>query len=255
MQKLRIWAAFAALFVTSACASIPPVPANMPPALTVAELRPTPGVEYSYIIEAVGTPTVADGVVSNGDSIMSFGYRYRHTAVLTEDLRGFSITVGGVQAPAGSPGYYVGQFGGMGTRGAPNDMWCFLPSVAGGEREHICLLRSAGSLAAIAPTRMNPYLWRQFSAATGTFDYAHTPIFERRAVEIPGDLRIEYRFERWADSYVRLGEYAVGRQVGDLTLPVDATSGVARLRTVAGDVWISRVPGDENTARISATQP
>jgi hypothetical protein len=255
-SKIELSALFALALVAGACASTPPIPANMPPSLTIAELRPIPGVQHSDVIEATGAATINAGDVSNGDAVISFPYRYRHTAVLTEDVRGYSITVGGVQAPAGSPGYYAGTFRSVGgpVRTGPSDLWCFLPSLAGGERENICLLRSSGALAAIAPTRLNPYLWRQFAPATGTFDYVHTPIFERRQIEIPGDLRIEYRFERWASSYVRLGEYTVGRQVGDLTLPVDS-SGVARLRTVGGDVYIARVPGNDELARVSATAP
>jgi hypothetical protein len=246
----------ALVLLLGACASTPPIPANMPPALSLAELGARAGVEHSDSIEATGAPTIGADV-GNGDVVISFPYRYKHTAVLTEDVRGYSMTVGGVQAPAGSPGYYAGTFmsvGGPGGVGRPADLWCFLPSIAGGARENICLLRSSGALAAIAPTRMNPYLWRQFAPATGTFDYVHTPIFERRAVEIPGDLRVEYRFERWGHTDVRLGEYAVGRQVGDLTLRVEA-DGTARLNTVAGSVLISRDPANEDRARVSAIAP
>jgi hypothetical protein len=252
-RKLSI--AFASLAL-GACASVPPPPANMPPALSLRELGAIPGVQHSDVIEAIGAPTIASGDVANGGVLISFPYRYKHTAVLTEDVTGFSMTVGGVQAPVGSPGYYAGTFRSTGPAAqiGPSDLWCFLPSVAGGERTNICLLRSSGSLAAIAPTRMNPYLWRQFAPATGTFDYVHTPIFERRDVDIPGDLRVEYRFERWASNYVRLGEYAVGRQVGDLTLPV-SEDGVAVLRTVAGTVRISRAPEDDSVARVSAETP
>jgi hypothetical protein len=245
-----------AAFAFTACASTPPAPANMPPPLTVAERGMRAGVEHSDIIEATGAPTIASGAVGNGDAVITFPYRYKHTAVLTEDVVGYSITVSGVQAPAGSPGYYAGTFGmsGYGVSGGPMDLWCFLPSLAGGEREHICLLRNQPSIAAIAPTRMNPYLWRQFAPASGTFDYVNTPIFERREVDIPGDLRVEYRFERWERNYVRLGEYAAGRQVGDLTIDVDA-SGAARLNTVAGSVWISRDAANEDRALISAAAP
>lgn len=251
----RLSVALASLAL-SACASIPPPPANMPPALTLRELGAIPGVQYSDVIEATGAPSIASGDIASGGVLISFPYRYKHTAVLTEDVIGFSMTVGGVQAPTGSPGYYAGTFRSVGPNASagPSDLWCFLPSAAGGERTNICLLRSAGSLAAIAPTRMNPYLWRQFAAATGTFDYVHTPIFERRDIDIPGDLRVEYRFERWASNYVRLGEYAVGRQVGDLTLPINQ-DGVAILQTVAGTVRISRVPENDSIARVRTDTP
>jgi hypothetical protein len=199
-------------------------------------------VIHSDVIEAAGAPTVASAPVGREGSIIRIPFRYRHTAVLTEDVVGYSITVPGVQAPAGAPGYYAGTFIAVGgwapqSRG-PGDMWCFLPSLAGGEREHLCLYRSSPSIAAIAPTRMNPYLWTQFSPATGSFDYVKAPVFERRAVNIPGELVLEYRFQGWSRNAVRLSEYAVGREVRDFALP-RGVDGTARLRTVVGDIGIA----------------
>jgi hypothetical protein len=209
------------------------------------------------VIEAAGDPVVSSATVERGGSIIRIPFRYRHTAVLTQDVVGYSITVSGVQAPAGSPGYYAGTFSGgvspAGPRG-PKDMWCFLPRVAGGEREHLCLLRNVAGVAAIAPTRMNPYLWTQFAPATGTFDYVRTPIFERRPVEIPGDLTLEYRFGGWSDSAARVTEYAAGREVREFTLPRNA-DGTATLRTIAGTIAIAPVSTERNGAAITLTAP
>jgi hypothetical protein len=103
-------------------------------------------------------------------------------------------------------------------------------------------------VAAIAPTRMNPWLWTEFAPATGTFDYVRAPVFEHRAVEIPGDLRIEYRFNGWNGNGARIEIWANGRKADDHVAPRSG-SGSARLRTVAGDYDIK--PGaDEASATI-----
>jgi hypothetical protein len=237
--------------VASACASTPPPPPNAAPPLAATEHAGTPGVPHSDVIEAAEAATISSEAVERGGSIMRVRYRYRHTAVLTEDVVGYSITVSGVQAPAGAPGYYAGTFVTSGGYQAPRaaDMWCFLPNVVGGRRENICLLRSSPALAAIAPTRMNPYLWTQFSPATGSFDYVNAPVFERRDVEIPLDLILEYRFERWTTNGVRLVEYAVGRRVQALGAPIDS-DGVAILRTIAGDFALTRDASDSARAVV-----
>ncbi|MDZ4693361.1 hypothetical protein [Terricaulis sp.] len=241
--------AFAA--VLGACATIPEPPANAAPPLTLAERAGLPGVLHSDTIEAAGEATFASGPIADGDAIISFPFRYRHTAVLTEDVIGFSITVSGVQAPAGAPGYYAGTFVAIGGPvNASGDLWCFLPGVVGGERENLCLLRTSPAVAAIAPTRLNPYLWSQFSPATGSFDYVNAPVFERRAVEIPVDLTAEYRFDGWGRGVVRLEEYAVGEKVRDFTVSTDER-GAYTLRTVAGDVTLARDPADPDRAVVS----
>jgi hypothetical protein len=210
-----------------------------------------PGVPYSDVLIADGEAHVARAPVTEGGSLARIPYRYRHTAVLTQDVRGFSMTVSGVQASTGAPGFYAGTFASSGGYAAPSvsDMWCFLPGVVGGERETLCLLRNHPSLAAIAPTRLNPYLWTQFSPATGSFDLTHTPIFERRAVDIPGDLTLEYRFERWTRTGARLKEFAGGREVREFDAPFDA-QGLAEVSTIAGTLMIA--PAGENGAAATA---
>jgi len=243
------------LLAAAGCASrtLSTPPANMPPPIPVAEMAGLRGVPYSEIIEAAGPPVVRPGAAHAGEALVTIPYRYRHTAVLTEDVTGFSITVRGVRAAAGSPGYYAGTFStNYGRRnGAPFDMWCFLPRAAAGDRDVLCLLRNLPGLAAIAPTRNNPYLWYQFSPMTGTFNYARTPIFERRRVDLPVDLVLEYRFDGWRGEEARVGLYAVGRHVVDLPVPRDS-SGRPRLATIAGSFLISRDAADPAAARIAA---
>jgi hypothetical protein len=250
----RVWLAGAAAILSAAtlagCAT-PAVPVNIPPGLSLSERGGTPGVAFSEVVEAAGSSVVAAGPVGRGDALVTVPYRYRHTAVLTEDVVGFSITVRGIQAPAGAPGYYAGTFLSSGpyVQAGASDLWCFLPSVAGGARESLCLLRNQPAIAAIAPTRMNPWLWTQFAPATGSFDYVKTPIFERRTVVIPGDLTLEYRFAGWTRSGARIEIRAVGREVSTSEVLADVNGGV-HLRTIAGEYSLTRDPTDSERALV-----
>jgi hypothetical protein len=231
-------------------------PPGSPPPLSEAERNVgIPGVQFSDVIKATGAPTIAEGAVREGEVLLSIPYAYRYTAVVTEDVKGFSFTVGGVQAPTGSPGYYAGSF--IQTRGhwgiadgPPMDMWCFLPRVVGGKRENICLLRNSPKRAAIAPTRMNPYLWDHFSPMTGTFDYVNTPIFKRQVVELPIKPVLEYRFLNWKGDVAWFRLHAMGSFVKQLSIPKNK-SGEYRLRTVGGDFIVTRDAIDQSSARIS----
>jgi hypothetical protein len=245
------WQSLAGLgaLMLSACASAPGNPPNMPPPLSFAEINGTPGIPRSDMIAPAGEAVVASGAVARDGSLISIPYVYKYTAVLTEDVLGFSFTVGGVQAPKGSPGFYAGTFPNPYNAQAPNDMWCFLPKVVGGGRDAICLYRNQTGLAAIAPTRLNPYMWFSFSSLTGSFDNVHTPIFERRVVPIPGDLRLEYRLVGWADGEVELAEFAVGREVHKFKVRRGA-DGSARLNTIAGVLVISPAPGNAQAATV-----
>jgi hypothetical protein len=98
---------------------------------------------------------------------------------------------------------------------------------------------------------MNPWLWTQFAPATGSFDYVHTPIYERRAVDIPGDLTLDYLFDGWTRNGVRLEVRAVGREVETVEVLRTPGSAAVRLRTVAGDVDLT--PDPANPDRVVAT--
>jgi hypothetical protein len=234
-------------------------PPGAPAPLTAAERNVgLPGVRYADIIEAKGEHVVAPGAVADGQALLTIPYAYRHTAVVTEDVKGFSFTVKGVLAPAGSPGYYAGTFSLSGDYGQveewpPMDMWCFFPNVAGGKRENICLFRNLAKLAAIAPTRKNPYLWDRFSPMTGSFDYVRTPIFKRQAVALPVKPVLEYRFAGWAGETAKVKLLVVNDDVETVMVPKDM-SGTNRLRTIIGDFLIAKDNADPAAARISAAR-
>jgi len=241
-----------------ACAEQDVPPPGSPPPLTEAERAPLiPGVQFSDVIQAMGEK-LSVGLVHEGEDLLHIPYRYRHTAVLTEDVKGFSFTVGGVQAPAGTPGYYAGSFASSrsgATSPHVSDMWCFFPRAAGGKRENICLLRTNPKLAAIAPTRMNPYLWEKFSPITGTFNYVRTPIFSRQAIDLPIKPVLEYRFLSWKNDVAALEISVLGSSVSRAYVSSDR-NGEHRLRTIAGDFILSRDEHDPTSARIGkATAP
>jgi hypothetical protein len=247
----KVWQGLAGLgaLMLSACATPPVDPPNVPPPLSFAEAQGTPGIPRSDMISVAGQPVIATGAVSRDQTLISIPYAYKYTAVLTEDVNGFSMTVGGVQAPKGSPGFYVGTFRNPYNAQAPNDIWCFLPKLAGGSRDTICLYRNQPGIAAIAPTRLNPYMWFSFSPLTGSFDYVHTPIFVRREVAIPGDLRLEYRFISWEEKQVELAEFAVGREVHKFKWNREA-NGDAVLPTVAGTLRVSPAGSNGRDAAV-----
>lgn len=242
-----------ALLGLAACGSVPTAPLNAAPTLTPAQRAGDAGVPFSGVITAVGPAAIASQPVGKGGTLIRSAYRYRHTAQLTEDVLGFSITVKGVQAPAGAPGYYAGTFRSFSGRGVgePSELWCFLPKAVGGKRDNICLLRSGTGVAAIAPTRMNPWLWTQFSPASGSFDYTHAPVFELRPVDIPADLQIEYRFAGWQGDKARVASFAGGREVETTTLERQA-DGRFVLKTVAGTVAFSAAPGKADQVVVTA---
>lgn len=85
-------------FATSTHAKKDEVPPNSPPPLSEAERDVgISGVKFSDVIERAGTPTIAPGAVLKGQPLLSIPFKYRYTAVLTEDVLGFSFTVGGIQ--------------------------------------------------------------------------------------------------------------------------------------------------------------
>lgn len=251
MRRPHLLFAVIAAASVSACATLQDPP-NAPAPLPLADRLGVVGVEHSGVIAAAGPAAAAAGPVGQGETLVTVPFRYRHTAVLTEDVVGYSITVSGVQAPAGSPGYYAGTFETNGTYaiGRLSELWCFMPGAVGGERRHLCFLKNQPGIAAIAPTRMNPFIWTEFAPATGSFDYVRTPIYQQRAVDIPADLVLEYRFRGWSSGAARLTEFAVGREVRRFDAPRGA-DGVAVLKTVAGDIALSPAPGAPDKAVVS----
>lgn len=238
----------AATALLGACATLPTTPpANAPAPLPIAERAGTPGIPYSGVIEAAGPATPADDAVSRGEALLRAPFRYRHTAVLTEDVTGFSITVPGVRVRSGASGYYAGTFVSSGFGGSgPGDLWCFLRPAD----PPLCLLRNQATVAAIAPTRMNPWLWTGFAPATGSFDYVNTPIFAIQPVPIPGNLILEYRFEGWRNGVARISEHVAGQRVREFEI-----RSTEPLATVAGRFSIQPDPGNADGARIGVAPP
>ncbi len=199
----------------------------------------------------VGVPPKPASSVAPGETIVTFPFAFNRTSVLSADLTGFSIWVKGVMAPAGSPGFYAGTFY-WGLAKTSGEVWCFLPSPTTTPAKAVCVMAFA-KLAIILPD-INPYVITNFASSTGTFNYANTPSFEEKTVEIPGDLRLEYRFRRWRKTDVQVEELAGGRRVTILTLPLGA-DGRAKLETLAGDYWLARAASAPNRAEVSAAAP
>ena len=107
MKSIVICAVLASIAL-GACETMPAPPANSPPRLSVAEMSGIEGRLRSDVAVAVGQPLLPQAAVARDQALITIPYAYRHTAVLTEDVEGFSFTVSGVQAPKGSPGYYAG---------------------------------------------------------------------------------------------------------------------------------------------------
>lgn len=196
----------------------------------------------------VGAPPSPASNVAQGETIVAFPFAFNRTAVLSADLTGFSIWVKGVMAPAGSPGFYAGTFY-WGLAKRSGEVWCFLPSPGTAPAKAVCVM-AFEKLAIILPD-INPYVITNFASSSGTFNYANTPSFEEKAVDIPGDLRLEYRFRRWKKTEAQVEELAGGRRVKVLSLPLGA-DGRARLETLAGDYWLAPAAGAPDRAEVSA---
>lgn len=248
-------ASMALLCLAVAGCGTPPPPANMPPPLPASASAPVSPDMYSGIIEQVGEVTLASAPVDREQTFLTIPFTYRNTAVLTEDVKGFSITVGGTLAPAGAPGYFAGSFSSFrgGSMSADNqEMWCFLrpAETDGEERDPLCLLRDMSGVAAIAPTRLSPFIWSNFAPMTGTFDYAHTPIFEVREVELPLSLALEHRFAGWDEGVARVEVYVRDKQVRTLRSSPRA-DGRQIVETLAGELLLESVAGRPDAVRAS----
>ena len=198
-----------------------------------------------------GAPPKPASSVAPGETIVAFPFAFNRTAVLSADLTGFSIWVKGVMAPAGSPGFYAGTFY-WSLAKASGEVWCFLPSPTTAPDKAVCVM--AFERMAIILPNINPYVITDFASATGTFNYANTPSFEEKSVDIPGDLRLEYRFRRWKKTEAQVEELAGGRRVKILSLPLNP-DGRAKLETLAGDYWLTPAAGASSRAEVSAAAP
>ncbi len=190
-------------------------------------------------------PTVAASA-GPGEAILAFPYAFKRTGVLTAGVTGYSIMIRGVLAPAGSVGFYAGSFASQAS--GAREVWCFLPPVVAARNKPLCL-RLLPKLAQILPGA-DPFDLGDFS--TGNLNYANLPVFEEKAVEIPGDLRMEYRFGRWKGDLAEIEVWTNGRKSRTMGLRKE-TDGAVHLWTLAGEYRLS--PLAENPLRVRVTPP
>lgn len=193
---------------------------------------------------APGATPVAAETVGPGEAIVGFPYVFRRTAVLTQDVTGYSIMVRGVLAPAGSVGFYAGSFSGQAIDS--RDVWCFLPPPDAAKTRTLCLMPGP-KWAAILP-KVDPYDIVSFNGYSP--NYANLPVFEEKPVQIPGDLRLEYRFAGWKGDDAVIVRWVNGRKSETSRLR-KAADGHVRLHTLAGDYRLDPTPGDPTRAKVT----
>jgi hypothetical protein len=189
------------------------------------------------------TPVVAE-TVGTGEAIVAFPYVFRRTGVLTQDVTGYSIMVRGVLAPAGSVGFYAGSFSAQAIDS--RDVWCFLPPPDAAKTKTLCLMPGP-KWAAILP-KVDPYDIVSFNGYSP--NYANLPVFEEKPVQIPGDLRLEYRFAGWKGDDALIVRWVNGRKSETSRLR-KAPDGHVRLHTLAGDYRLEPAPGDPTRAKVT----
>jgi hypothetical protein len=193
---------------------------------------------------APGATPVAAETAGPGEPIVTFPYVFRRTGVLTQDVTGYSIMVRGVLAPAGSVGFYAGSFSAQTIDS--RDVWCFLPPPDAAKTKTLCLMPGP-KWAAILP-KVDPYDIVSFNGYSP--NYANLPVFEEKPVQIPGDLRLEYRFAGWKGDDALVVRWVNGRKSETSRLR-KAPDGHVRLHTLAGDYRLDPAPGDPARAKIT----
>lgn len=210
-----------------------------------------------YLIAVQGTLNFdADDVriaseVRRGESIISIGVAHTRTGILQNNLRRNFGLVSVV--PAGVPGYYAGQFAPDG--GPSGDMWCFARNAQNLGAGVSCVIDRGVRYDGVriwreAAEPTNPY-FPVSAAINPRAPPLPAPEIAEQAVEIHPDLRIEYIFVSWGDSYVELRTELGGRPTlatgvrKRIRLEAD---GSALLRTPFGTLRIER---DGRNARVS----
>lgn len=191
-----------------------------------------------------GAPSPVAPRVKPGETILTEPFAFNRTAVLTNEVKGHTLLVMGLKIPPGSPGFYAGMFG-----TGPERMvstWCFVPPSKNGRVRSTCLMLYRDE-AAVVPRVVNGYAFSSFGIpSSGRMDYANTPTFEEKAVDIPGDLRLDYRLRRWKKTWVEVEVWANG-EIADVKIATKGPDGRARLETLSGAYWLSQ-PADDPTA-------
>jgi TonB family protein len=199
----------------------------------------------------VGEPPKPAASVTLGETIVGFPFAFNRTAVLHEDVAFRSRWVKGVLARAGSPGFYTGTLH-WDRPDATGEVWCFLTLPTEDPSKAVCLVM-LGEEAIVIPGG-NPYVPVGFATKRGAVLFANAPHFEETAIGIPGDLRLEYRFQGWTPAYAEVEEFAGGRQVILRPLRRQA-DGRALLQTPAGDYWLTPAPDAPSRAEVTAAAP
>lgn len=199
----------------------------------------------------IGEPPSPPASVTRGETIVSFPFAFNRTAVLDEDVTSRSRWLKGVLVPAGSPGFYTGTLK-LQRPAVTGEVWCFVPLPIEDALGARCLA-VLGKEAIVLPPG-NPYVLNGFVAKRGALIPATVPHFEEKAVAIPGNLSLEYRFQGWTPAYAEVQELAGGWPFILRPLPRQA-DGRALLQTLAGDFWLSPVAGAPDRAAISPAAP
>ena len=205
-----------------------------------AETVRLPPRRTTAVLRLVGEKPTPATRVKPGGVIVAFPFAYNRTAVLTEDSEP------GKSKPllrAGAPGYYAGA-----VPGAIQDLdiWCF--QYAAPPLGYVCATPfvKPNKQAGIANVK-NTYV---FNAVTFTRLHLDAFVFEEKPVEIPGDLRMEYRFKRWTKTEALVEQWAGGRRA-DVWIVNRRPDGSARLSTLAGTYRLIPAAGAPDEAEIS----
>ncbi|MGR4865790.1 hypothetical protein [Caulobacter sp. LARHSG274] len=211
-----------------------------------APSRPRPVAPYRLAGEK---PTPA-ARVKPGGVIVAFPFAYNRTAVLTENSEP------GKSKPllrTGAPGYYAGTFGLPG-QAQGFDIWCF--KYAEPPLGYLCAHPysqgpgGSGPGAGVVNVK-NTYVFSAVTFLSGrAVSRIEAFVFEEKPVEIPGDLRMEYRFKRWTKTEARIEQWAGGRRADEWVFK-RRPDGSVLLRTLAGAYRLTPAADAPDEADIS----
>ncbi len=194
-----------------------------------------------------GQPSVPASRIKPGETIVSEPFAFNRTAVLTNEVVGKTWRVKGLRIPAGSLGFYAGSFGKNASRQVPT--WCLIYAASKGRMKRNCLMLYDNATV-VVPGAINIYGFSSFSVPVlGPTDYASTPAFEEKPIDIPGDLRLDYRFRRWGKSWAEIDVWANG-EIADFQTAPKGADGRALLQTLGGGYWLSQPADDPKTAIV-----
>jgi hypothetical protein len=195
---------------------------------------------------APGAAPIAPETVGPGETIVTLPYEFQRAGVLKVDLTGISSLYKGVQAPAGSVGFRVGDFSSASGGGLGGEIWCFFPPAR--NARPLCLMLGPERATVLPLT--DPFEMDGGVALLGSPKYVNLPAIEEKPVQIPGDLRMTYRFVGWKHGHAHVERWNNGRKAFTYRLPRGLDGGV-RVRTFVGDYRLDPVLDDRARARVS----